>query len=116
MPLLPIDLQTMFSQMTQIGREQAVQKEVPPQYQAVQAEQIARKAEHDDKAVNQTREPSEGPEKVKEEGPRRRRRRGGPQERGRAGSGQTPADPGQAPDRHQVFEDPALGHNVDLVG
>jgi hypothetical protein len=122
MPLLPIDLQTMFSQMTQIGREQAVQKEVPPQYQAVQAEQIARKAEHDDKAVNQTREPSEGPEKVKEEGPRRRRRRGGPRERGRAGSGQTPADPdqslpaGQAPDRRQVFEDPALGHNVDLVG
>jgi hypothetical protein len=115
MPLLPIDLQTMFSQMSQIGREQAVQKEVPPQYQAVQAEQIVRKTEHDDKAVNQAREPDEGPAKVKEEGPRRRRRRGGPRERSRAGGGQAPAE-GEPPERREVFEDPALGHNVDLVG
>jgi hypothetical protein len=115
MPLLPIDLQTMFSQMTQIGREQAVQKEVPPQYQAVQAEQIVRQTEHDDKAVNQAREPSEGPEKVKEEGPRRRRRRGGPGGRTPAAPDQSPPQ-GQAPGRRRVFEDPALGHNVDLVG
>ena len=110
MPLLPIDLQTMFSQMTQIGREQAVQKEVPPQYQAVQAEQIVRKSEHDDKAVNQAREPGEGPEKAREEGRRGKRRRGGSREgHPRA---QEPAG-GGAP---EVFEDPALGHNVDLVG
>jgi hypothetical protein len=114
MPLLPIDLQTMFSQMSQIGREQAVQKEVPPQYQAVQAEQIVRRTEHDDKAVNQAREPEEGPERVKEQG-RRRRRRGSPPERGRKGGGPAPVE-GQQPERRQVFEDPALGHNVDLVG
>jgi hypothetical protein len=121
MPLLPIDLQTMFSQMSQIGREQAVQKEVPPQYQAVQAEQIVRKSEHDDKAVNQAREPGEGPEKVREESPRRRRRGGSWEGRG-AAAGQTPASPGSAPaegpprEKREVFEDPALGHNVDLVG
>ena len=115
MALLPIDLQTMFSQMTQIGREQAVQKEVPPQYQAVQAEQIVRKSEHDDKAVNQAREPEEGPEKVREEVPRRRRRRGSPRERRRGSQGQTPGE-GSAQERREVFEDPALGHNVDLVG
>jgi hypothetical protein len=73
MPLLPIDLQTMFSQMSQIGREQAVQKEVPPQYQAVQAEEIVKKTEHDDKAVNQAREPGEGPEKVREKKSRKQR-------------------------------------------
>jgi len=114
MPLLPIDLQTMFSQMSQIGREQAVQKEVPPQYQAVQAEQIVRKSEHDDKAVNQARDPGEGPEKVREESPRRRRR-GGSRERRRASQGQAPAE-GPLQERREVFEDPALGHNVDLVG
>ncbi len=123
MPLLPIDLQTMFSQMSQIGREQAVQKEVPPQYQAVQAEQLVRKSEHDDKAVNQAREPGEGPEKVREQTPRRRRR-GNPQERrgGAPGRAPAPASPAAAPaeqparERREVFEDPALGHNVDLVG
>ena len=114
MPLLPIDLQTMFSQMTQIGREQAVQKEVPPQYQAVQAEQIVRKSEHDDNAVNQAREPGEGSQKVHEEGPRRRRR-GRQRERRRGSQGQTPGE-GSAQERREVFEDPALGHNVDLVG
>ncbi len=114
MPLLPIDLQTMFSQMSQIGREQAVQKEVPPQYQAVQAEQIVRKSEHDDKAVNQAREPGEGPEKVRERSPRRRRR-GGASARAPAS---TPTAPAEQParERPEVFEDPALGHNVDLVG
>jgi hypothetical protein len=113
MPLLPIDLQTMFSQMTQIGREQAVQKEVPPQYQAVQAEQIVRKSEHDDKAVNQAREPGEGPQKTREEGPRRRRR-GSPRERRRASQSPTPGE--GPPQEREVFEDPALGHNVNLVG
>ena len=110
MALLPIDLQTMFSQMTQVGREQAVAKEVPPQLQAMQAEQIVRKSEHDDKAVNQAREPGEGPEKVREDGRRGKRRRGGPRER--RSPGQEPAEGGEP----EVFEDPALGHNVDLVG
>ncbi|OHD75781.1 MAG: hypothetical protein A2V99_00850 [Spirochaetes bacterium RBG_16_67_19] len=113
MSLLPIDLQTMFSQMSQIGKEQAVAKEVPPQLQAMQAEQIVRKSEHDDKAVNQAREPGEGPEKVREEGRRGKRRRGSPRER--RPPGQEPAEGGEQ-ERREVFEDPALGHNVDLVG
>ena len=113
MALLPIDLQTMFSQLGQVGREQAAAKEVPPQLQAAQAEQIVRKSEHDDKAVNQAREPGEGPEKLREEGRRGRRRRAAPRER--RPPGQEPAG-GGAPERREVFEDPALGHNVDLVG
>jgi hypothetical protein len=106
MPLLPIDLQTMFSQMSQVGREQAAQKDVPPQYQAAQAAELAKKSEHDDKAVNQAREAGEGPEKVREEAGGRGRRRG----RQRPESGKEP------PAVRSVVEDPALGHNVDLVG
>jgi hypothetical protein len=109
MPLLPIDLQTMFSQMTQIGREQAVQKEAPPLYQAAQAAEMVQKAEHDDKAVNQARESGEkeGAEKIGDAGRRRRRRR----EPGRKEKSPPPAEPPSG-----VFEDPALGHNVDLIG
>ena len=110
MPLLPIDLQTMFSQMNQVGREQAVLKEVPPLYQAAQAAEMVQKAEHDDKAVNQTRETGEkeGAGKVGDAGRRRRRRR----EPGGKAEGQSPGEPSSSP----VFEDPALGHNVDLTG
>lgn len=113
MPLLPIDLQTMFSQMSQIGREQAVQKEVPPQYQAVQAEEIVKKTAHDDKAVNQAREPGEGPEKVREEGPRRKRRKG---RAAQAPPGERVERAASPRERPEVFEDPALGHHIDLVG
>ena len=108
MPLLPIDLQTMFSQMSQVGREQAAQKDVPPHYQAAQAAELAKKSEHDDKAVNQAREPGEGPEKVKEEAGGRGRGRGRGRQRPESGKG--------APAARSVVEDPALGHNVDLVG
>lgn len=108
MPLLPIDLQTMFSQMAQVGREQAVQKDVPPQYQAAQAAEIVKKTEHDDKAVNQAREPSEGPDKVRDEQGRKPPRQGRGRQRGGEGT--------ESPAKRDVFEDPALGHNVDLVG
>ena len=74
MPLLPIDLQIMFSQMSHVGKEQAVQRDVLPQYQFVQGTEMVQKAEHDDSAVNQSQQLGEGPEKVKG---RKRRKNGG---------------------------------------
>jgi hypothetical protein len=110
MPLLPIDLQTMFSQMTQVGKEQAALKDTAPQYQFAQATQIVKKTEQADNTVNQSRELGEGPDKVKE-GEQGRRRR--PGRRGRQA-----ADDGQHPEgeQRQVFSDPDLGHHVDVVG
>jgi len=109
MPLLPIDLQTMFSQMTQVGKEQAALKDTAPQYQFAQATQIVKKAEEADNAVNQSREVGEGPDKVKESERRSRRRRGGRQQAG--GEKETPSG-----EERQVFSDPDLGHHVDVVG
>ena len=67
MPLLPIDLQIMFSQLSHVGKEQAVLRDVTPQYQFVQGSEMVQKAEHDDSAVNQSQQLGEGPEKVKEQ-------------------------------------------------
>jgi hypothetical protein len=108
MPLLPIDLQTMFSQMARVGTEQAVQRDVPPLYQAAAGAELAKKAEQDDKTVNQPRQTGEGPEKVKEDSPHGGRKR--PQGRV-AKSKEGPGAP-----RLDVVEDPALGHHVDLTG
>lgn len=115
MPLLPIDLQTMFSQMTQVGKEQAALKDTAPQYQFAQASQIVKKTEQADNTVNQSRELGEGPDKVKEGEQGRRRRRGRP---GRPGEGRQAAGEGQRPEGEQrpVFSDPDLGHHVDVVG
>ena len=108
MPLLPIDLQTMFSQMARVGTEQAAQRDVPPLYQAAQAAELVKKAEQEDKTVNQARETGEGAEKVKEDSPRGERQKG----QGRAGK---PKE-GPAMPKRDVVEDPALGHHVDLIG
>ena len=109
MPLLPIDLQIMFSQMSHVGKEQAVQRDVLPQYQFVQGSEMVQKAEHDDSAVNQSQQLGEGPEKVKEqeEKEKRQQSRGQRQDKGGESDGE------QA---RPIFEDPDLGHHVDLVG
>ncbi len=109
MPLLPIDLQIMFSQMSHVGKEQAVQKDVSPQYQFVQGSEMVQKAEHDDGAVNQPQAVSEGPEKVsdEEESESKQQSRGHGKSEGRRE---------ETPEKRKVFEDPDLGHHVDLLG
>ena len=108
MPILPIDLQTLFVQMSNVGREQAVEREVPPQLQAAQASEIVRETNLQDRSVNETRDAGEGAEKVKEDEQRRREQqgRGGSRERRKP-------EPKQ---EGEVFRDPALGTHIDLVG
>ena len=109
MPLLPIDLQIMFSQLSHVGKEQAVQRDVMPQYQFVQGTEMVQKAAHDDSAVNQSQQVGEGPEKTKEQEEREKRKHS----QGQANSDMR--DPGSDEEK-QIFEDPDLGHHVDLVG
>ena len=45
MALLPIDLQTLFTQATQVGKEQAVQKDAPPAAQSLQGAQLVQQTE-----------------------------------------------------------------------
>jgi len=109
MPLLPIDLQTMFNQMGQVGREAAVQREVSTQYQFLQGNEIVRKTEQDDRAVGQARELGDGLEKVKDQRQRQRRRQA------ERKTGERASEREQEPEEG-LFDDPDLGHHVDLVG
>jgi len=104
-PLLPIDLQTLFTQANQVGREQAVQKDALPQAQSLQGAQMAQKTEQRDNAVNETHDQQEGPEQVKD-----RTRRGAERRRRKAAQKGAPAGP---PAQKSVVSDPALGRNVD---
>ena len=109
MPLLPIDLQIMFSQMSNVGKEQAVQRDVTPQYQFVQGAEMVQKAEHDDAAVNQPQQVGEGPENVKEREEKEKRQHTEGRSKGEGGES-------SKKEEKQIFEDPDLGHHVDLVG
>jgi hypothetical protein len=107
MPLLPIDLQTVFSQTNQVGRDQAVQQQAPPAAQAQAASELARQAQVRDTQVNESSDAGDGAEAVKdEEGGRRRRGRA----RGRARERKT------EPPRRPAFTDPELGQHIDITG
>jgi hypothetical protein len=110
MPLLPLDLQTLFTQTSQVGREQAAQKEASPQAQSLQGAQMAQKTEQKDNAVNATpEEQEEGSEKVKD-----RTGRGGKRKRDALDSRKkrTAALP---PATRTIVQDPALGRNIDIT-
>ncbi len=107
MPLLPIDLQTAFSQTNQVGRDQAVQQQAPPLAQAQAATELAQQAQVRDTQVNESSDAGDGAEAVKDkEAGGRRPRRG----RGR------PREQKAEPQRRPVFTDPELGQHVDITG
>ncbi len=108
MPLLPIDLQTLFSQTNQVGKEQIVQKEATPLAQSLQGSQMVQKTEQRDNDVNETQHQEEGPEQVKA---RTRRESGGRREKGSRGKPAAKPAP-----RKDVFRDPELGRNIDVTG
>jgi len=108
-PLLPIDLQTLFSQANQVSKEQAVQKDAAPLAQSLQGAQIAQKTEQRDNAVNETHDQEEGPEQVKD-----RARRGAERKRRRGADARGSKSPPAAPAR-DVVRDPNLGRNIDIT-
>lgn len=109
MPLLPIDLQTLFSQTNQVAREQAVQQQATPQAQSVQGAQLVQQTEQRDNDVNPTEHQQEGPEQVKPRGGRR-------EQVGRREKGQKEKHSGKPAPRREVFRDPELGRNIDVTG
>jgi hypothetical protein len=106
--LVPIDLQTLFSQSNTVGKEQAVQKEATPTAQSLQGSQLVQKTEQRDNDVNETPTQEEGSEKVKD------RARRGAERRRRQAAPRRPA--GTEPPAKDVVRDPELGRNVDISG
>jgi hypothetical protein len=108
MPLLPIDLQTMFSHLNQIGREQAIQKEGSPLNQSLQGMEIAKETIEKDTSVNETHEVGEGVEKVNEEESKRENRN---QNKKREKEKE-----GIKKEQRELFKEPHLGHHIDIIG
>lgn len=107
MPFLPIDMQTMFAQMNQVGREQSIQREVAPLLQALQGTEIARRTEQQDTSVNETREVGDGVEKVSDESGNEQKRQQSATEK---------RESFLQKKGKEVFTDPDLGHYIDITG
>ena len=114
MPLLPIDLQTLFGQAPQVGREQNVQRQSVPLVQAQQGAELARRTGMQDASVNELEQQPEGPEQARIRERRRGRRDTGAGRQRR--EARPPKKPPEAREEPEIARDPALGRHVDVSG
>ena len=105
MPILPIDLQTMFAQMNQVGKEQAQQEHAAPAAQSQHASALVRESQSRDASVNEANDVGEGVESVGDEDEKEGREGGARKRKGQARE-----------ERREVFTDPDLGQNIDITG
>ena len=108
----PIDLQTLFTQMDKVGRNQVQQKE-GLQIQATLAQvQSQKKAEEQVRSVNEAQNMGFGTSKIKDENSHpQNSEQGGKQKEEKDEPDEKPA-----PKKNSYFRDPALGRNIDIVG
>jgi hypothetical protein len=111
MPIRPIDLQTLLMQMSQVGRDQAIEKDGPALQNAIQGAAMQKKEIEAKESVHRTEDAKDGPGAVKERRGRKGREGEG-EGGGEEGAGGEPGD--KAPD--EVVRDPSLGNRVDLTG
>ena len=107
MPIQPIDVQTLFMRLSQIGKEQSLQRESAHLAQATQGKEIVREAEEQSKTVNESRDVEDGPEAIKDDQQQPREQSSGERKDTRSGEDE---------EEQNVFRDPDLGNSVDISG
>ena len=109
MAMQPIDLQTLFTQMDKVGRNQIQQKEGLQIQATLQQVQSQKKAEEQVKSVNEAQDMGYGTSKIKDENSRQQN----PGE-GKKKEEKTEDEP--EPKKTGYFRDPALGRIIDITG
>jgi hypothetical protein len=112
MPIRPIDLQTLLMQMSQVGRDQAIEKDGPALQSAIQGAAVQKKEIESKDAMRGPEEPEDGTGAIKEH-PGHSRSQGG---KGGQPSEEGPNEEQRQKSKGEVVRDPALGNRVDLSG
>jgi hypothetical protein len=107
MSVQPIDLQNMFLRLNLVGKELAEHRNIIAQQQSVQNSDYLQKEVTRDHQVNETNDLPEGPKKTEEEGSGQQREH---EEQGREKKEE------EKDKKQTVFQDPDLGHNIDITG
>lgn len=109
MSIQPIDLQTLFMRLSQVGREQSALKQSIVQNQEVTGREIAERSRLVGESVQESEEVSEGPEKVDDDGNPSQQR---PAQHQEHSEGESTSEESE----EDLFHDPDLGQNIDLEG
>jgi hypothetical protein len=111
MAIQPIDLQTLFTQLDKVGKNQAAQKEGLQIQQALQGAQIQRKTDERIQSVNESQDTGEGAETIRDRASSKNagEEKQGREEKEKKGEEETREEP-------LIFRDPDLGRNIDVSG
>jgi len=108
MPIQPIDLQTLFAHINQVGKEQAVLKEGQTTQQAAHANELIKEMKHQDESVNKSTKTDENNQKIQDD-----------QGNNSPGTNSDNSE-NEKSDKEKknisVFTDPDLGKNIDISG
>jgi len=110
MPIQPIDLQTLFAHINQVGKEQAILKEGLALQQSAHANELIKEMKHQDESVNKSNQTDDENQKIDDENNGNK-------------SGEYLPDKEQEKDKlneekkkMRIFTDPDLGKNIDISG
>ena len=106
MSITPLDLQTLFVRLNEVGKEQNHLKEAVASQQAAEAKQIKENELRQDNAVNKTEEDQET-QKLKDDEKKEQHRENTP---GREKEKETGSPV------KKVFQDPDMGSHIDISG
>ena len=109
MAIQPIDLQTLFTQLDKVGKNQSVQKEGLQMQEALQGIQVQKKTDERFQSVNEAQNSGDGAERIKD----RNARSSQQQEEGEK---KNPQNEENIDTPLRVVTDPALGKNIDVSG
>ena len=108
MSIKPIDLQTLFMHMNQVGREQAQQKQGLHLQQVIAGSELVRETEQKDSSVNQTTPLSDGAEQIHDDDENNKK--------GRKRSKGKEENTESKDDSRSYYSDPDLGKKIDISG
>jgi len=108
MPIQPIDLQTLFAHINQVGKDQAVLKEGLSSQQAAHAEELIKETMHQDESVNKSGKTDEDNQKINDED--------NSGDQGEQNQRKEKDTPPEEKKKINVFTDPDLGRNIDISG
>ena len=112
MALSPLDLQTLFSQMDKVGKEQSAVKDGQTLHKVVHEEVSQRKTEEKMRAVVEAEQTGEGLSGIKDS----KENKSPPEGRGKGGEKEPSEDAAGTSPKLKAYSDPAIGKHLDLSG
>uniref|UniRef100_A0A7C3EGC8 Uncharacterized protein n=1 Tax=Gracilinema caldarium TaxID=215591 RepID=A0A7C3EGC8_9SPIR len=109
MAIQPIDLQTLFTQMDKVAKQKSAEKEGLVLQQSLQGALNLKKTEEKVRSVNETKEPEDGAERIKDKNARKQ----GQEELAEKKDEKKEADDEKKMD---IIKDPNLGKHIDVSG